>query len=160
MQKCAGLKVRLIKTFHTLRTGLWTFAHRDDQGLVRKILSCSLTSKKQKFTNFNHQLVMMLWRRDRNWGPTWCAQCMSQGIILEHYMKKVTHQEATYRAQCHLLVCSQQCCYSECINRALNQANSPQCWLTAFVHHIWSVHWSNENVSWWHIQIHHVMALL
>ena len=46
VQKCAGEKVRLIKIFHTLRTGLLTFAHRDDQGLVRKILSCCLTSKK------------------------------------------------------------------------------------------------------------------
>ena len=42
VQKCAGEKVRLIKTFHTLHTGLLTFAHRDDQGLVRKILSCKL----------------------------------------------------------------------------------------------------------------------
>ena len=50
----------LKKTFHTLCTGLLTFAHRDDQGLVRKILNCSLTSKKQQVTNFNHQLVMML----------------------------------------------------------------------------------------------------
>ena len=50
----------LFKTFHTLRTGLLTFAHRDNHGLVRKILSCSLTSKKQQVTNFNHQLVMML----------------------------------------------------------------------------------------------------
>ena len=47
-------KVRLIKTFHTLRMGLSIFAHRDDQGLVRKILSCSLPSKKQQETNFNH----------------------------------------------------------------------------------------------------------
>jgi len=45
VQNCAGEKVRLFKTFHTLRTGLLTFAHRDNQGLVRKILSCSLTSK-------------------------------------------------------------------------------------------------------------------
>ena len=56
VKKCAGEKMRLIKTFHTLRTGLLTFAHRDDQGLVRKILSCFLTSKKQQVTNFNHQL--------------------------------------------------------------------------------------------------------
>jgi len=48
VQKCAGEKVRLIKTFHTLCTGLLTFAHRDDQGLVRKILSCCLTSKNSK----------------------------------------------------------------------------------------------------------------
>ena len=41
VQKCAGGKVKLIKTFHTLRTGLLTFAHRDDQGLIRNILSCS-----------------------------------------------------------------------------------------------------------------------
>ena len=31
-------------------------AHSDNQGLVRKILSCSLTSKKQQVNNFNHQL--------------------------------------------------------------------------------------------------------
>ena len=48
VQKFAGEKVRLIKTFHTLRSGLLTFAHRDDQGLVTKILSCCLTSKIQK----------------------------------------------------------------------------------------------------------------
>ena len=56
VKKCAEKQVRLIKTFHTLRTGFLTFAHRDDQGLVRKILSCCLTSKKQQVTNFNHQL--------------------------------------------------------------------------------------------------------
>ena len=56
VQRCGGEKVRLIKTFHTLRAWLLTFAHRDDEGLVRKILSCSLTSKKQQVTNFNHQL--------------------------------------------------------------------------------------------------------
>ena len=56
VQRCGGEKVRLIKTFHILSMGLLTFAHRDDQGLVRKILSCCLTSKKQQVTNFNHQL--------------------------------------------------------------------------------------------------------
>lgn len=46
------------------------------------------------------------------------------------------------------------------MNRALNQATSPQCWLIAFAHHIWSVHWSNENVSCWQKQIHPVIVLL
>ena len=46
VQKCAGEKVRLIKTFHTLRTGLLTFAHRDDQGLVRKDLNVTLVTHR------------------------------------------------------------------------------------------------------------------
>ena len=46
-----GEKVRLIKTFHTLRTGLLTFAHGDNQGLVRKILSSGLTNKNFNFND-------------------------------------------------------------------------------------------------------------
>ncbi len=124
------------------------FTHRDNQGLVGRQWGwiCSLTSKKQQVTNLNHWVVMMLWRQDDIRGRTCSMHIRGINIRTIKLINYLLTKKPPIRAPCQLVGGSQPCCSLEWMNRALIQATSPQCLIT-FVHHIWSVHWSNENAS-------------